>query len=87
MSRLGALRTLLAPIVLIVVVALIGSATSVATQQYFILALVSVTMVIGLYVFIGNSGVISFGQISFVAIGAYAAGELTIPTQRGAVVD
>jgi branched-chain amino acid transport system permease protein len=53
----------------------------VATQQYFITALVSVAMVIGLYVFIGNSGVISFGQISFVAIGAYAAGELTIPTQ------
>jgi branched-chain amino acid transport system permease protein len=29
----------------------------------------------------GNAGVISFGQISFVAVGAYAAGELTIPTQ------
>ena len=81
MSRLSALRTLLAPVVLIILVALIGSTTSAATQQYFILALVSVTMVIGLYVFIGNSGVISFGQISFVAIGAYAAGELTIPTQ------
>jgi branched-chain amino acid transport system permease protein len=53
----------------------------VATQQYFITALVSVAMVIGLYVFTGNSGVISFGQMSFVAVGAYAAGELTIPTQ------
>jgi branched-chain amino acid transport system permease protein len=81
MSRLSAVRPLVAPILLIIVVALIGSATSAATQQYFITALVSVAMVIGLYVFIGNSGVISFGQISFVAIGAYAAGELTIPTQ------
>ena len=80
MSRLGALRPLLAPVLLIIVVALIGSATSVATQQNFISVLVAVTMVIGLYVFIGNAGVISFGQISFVAIGAYAAGELTIQT-------
>jgi branched-chain amino acid transport system permease protein len=81
MSRLSAGRELVAPVLLIVVVALIGSTTSVSTQQNFITALVSVAMVIGLYVFMGNAGVISFGQISFVAVGAYAAGELTIPTQ------
>lgn len=81
MRRLNAARELVAPVLLIVVVALIGSATSVSTQQNFITALVSVAIVIGLYVFMGNSGVISFGQISFVAVGAYAAGELTIPTQ------
>lgn len=81
MRRLHAARELVAPVLLIVVVALVGSATSVSTQQNFITALVSVAIVIGLYVFMGNSGVISFGQISFVAVGAYAAGELTIPTQ------
>jgi len=81
MRRLLAGRELVAPVLLIVVVALIGSATSVSTQQNFITALVSVAVVIGLYVFMGNSGVISFGQISFVAVGAYVAGELTIPTQ------
>ena len=80
MRKLATVRSLVAPVALIVVVALIGSTTSISTQQYFITALVSVTMVIGLYAFTGNSGVISFGQISFVAIGAYAAGELTIPT-------
>ena len=32
-----------------------------------------------LYVFVGNSGVISFGQIGFFLVGAYAAGELSIP--------
>jgi branched-chain amino acid transport system permease protein len=79
MSRVVAARFLLAPVLLIVVVALVGNTASIATQQYFITALVSVTMVIGLYAFVGNSGVISFGQISFVAVGAYAAGELTIP--------
>jgi branched-chain amino acid transport system permease protein len=81
MRRLFAGRELVAPVLLIVAVALIGSTTSVSTQQNFITALVSVTIVIGLYVFMGNAGVISFGQISFVAVGAYAAGELTIPTQ------
>jgi branched-chain amino acid transport system permease protein len=35
--------------------------------------------VVALYVFMGNSGVLSFGQISFVAVGAFAAGVMTIP--------
>ena len=29
--------------------------------------------------FVGNSGVLSFGQIGFFIVGAYAAGELTVP--------
>ena len=32
-----------------------------------------------LYVFVGNSGVLSFGHISFVAVGAWAAGVLSVP--------
>jgi branched-chain amino acid transport system permease protein len=32
-----------------------------------------------LYVFVGNSGVLSFGQIGFFIVGAYAAGEMTVP--------
>jgi branched-chain amino acid transport system permease protein len=35
--------------------------------------LIWMIVVIGLYVFVGNSGVISFGHISFMMIGAYAA--------------
>ena len=42
-------------------------------------ALVSAATVVALYVFVGNSGVLSFGQISFFIVGAYAAGELTVP--------
>ena len=37
-------------------------------------------LVIGLYVFVGNSGVFSFGHIAFVAIGAYTAAILRIPS-------
>jgi branched-chain amino acid transport system permease protein len=36
-------------------------------------------IVVGLYVFVGNSGVLSFGHISFVAVGAYGAGLMTVP--------
>ena len=39
--------------------------------------LIRVLVVVGLYVFIGNSGVISFGQVAFMCIGAYAAGWAT----------
>jgi len=34
---------------------------------------IRVTVVVGLYVFVGNSGIISFGHIGFMCIGAYAA--------------
>ena len=44
-------------------------------------ALVSVAIVVALYVFVGNSGVISFGHVSFVAVGAFAAGVMTIPVE------
>jgi branched-chain amino acid transport system permease protein len=36
-------------------------------------ALIRMIVVVGLYVFVGNSGVISFGHIGFMALGAYAA--------------
>ncbi len=42
-------------------------------------SLVKVAIVVALYVFIGSSGVLSFGHISFVAIGAWTAGVLSIP--------
>ena len=50
-----------------------------STQTYFIDALVKVAIVVALYVFIGNSGVLSFGHISFVALGAWTAGVLSVP--------
>jgi branched-chain amino acid transport system permease protein len=73
-------QQLSAPALLVVFAALLGTAASSATQVYFIDALVSVTIVVGLYVFIGNTGVLSFGHISFVALGAWTAGVLTVPT-------
>jgi branched-chain amino acid transport system permease protein len=41
--------------------------------------LINLIAVVGLYVFVGNSGILSFGHISFMAIGAYASALVTIP--------
>jgi branched-chain amino acid transport system permease protein len=49
-----------------------------ARQLEFENALVKAAIVIAIYVFIGNSGVVSFGQVSFVAVGAYLSGLLTL---------
>ncbi|MBD0416933.1 branched-chain amino acid ABC transporter permease [Oryzicola mucosus] len=47
-------------------------------NQTVIDVLVRVIFVVGLYIFIGNSGVLSFGHIGFTCLGAYAAAWLTI---------
>ncbi len=78
--RLRLVAELAGPLSLVVVVAVAGSAMSIAQQGNAINVLVTATIVVALYVFIGNSGVWSFGQISFVAVGAFAAGLLTSPT-------
>jgi len=78
---------LAAPVLLLVVVAAVGSLTTAARQLEFENALVKAAIVIALYVFIGNSGVVSFGQVSFVAVGAYLSGLLTLEvTQKSFVL-
>jgi branched-chain amino acid transport system permease protein len=77
-----ALQQLLGPAALVLAAALVGTAVSLSTQTYFVVALVNVAIVVALYVFIGNSGVLSFGHISFVAIGAWTAGVLSVPSSE-----
>ena len=79
MRRVLALQELVVPAALVVAAALLGTLVSISTQGYFTDALVKVAIVVALYVFIGNSGVLSFGHISFVALGAWTAGVLTVP--------
>jgi branched-chain amino acid transport system permease protein len=82
MRRVDPALQLFAPIVLIAVAALVGTIVSTSTETYVINALVNVAIVVALYVFIGNSGVLSFGHISFVAVGAWAAGVLSMPVEE-----
>jgi branched-chain amino acid transport system permease protein len=70
-----------APAVLVVAVGIGSTLVSSSSEIYFLNALVSVALVVAIYVFIGNSGVLSFGQMSFVAVGAFASGILTIPLE------
>jgi branched-chain amino acid transport system permease protein len=70
---------LLVPVALVLGTAFLGLEVSSYLQAYFLDTLVKVAIVVALYVFIGNSGVLSFGHISFVALGAWTAGVLTVP--------
>jgi branched-chain amino acid transport system permease protein len=79
MRRLVELQQLAGPVGLVIVAALLGTTVSASTQGYFTDALVKVAIVVALYVFVGNSGVLSFGHISFVAVGAWTAGVLSVP--------
>jgi branched-chain amino acid transport system permease protein len=82
MRRVRGALELLAPALLVVLVALFGTTVSTSTQGYVITTLVNVAIVVALYIFIGNSGVVSFGHISFVAVGAWTAGILTTPASE-----
>jgi branched-chain amino acid transport system permease protein len=70
----------LAPAALVCFTALLGSFSARTNEVYFETALVDVAIVVGLYLFVGNSGVLSFGHISFVAVGAWTAGVFTVPS-------
>jgi branched-chain amino acid transport system permease protein len=73
----------LTPVILAVLVAIVtvlGSFGSPVLQTTLVTMLINVILVVGLYVFVGNSGVFSFGQIGFMAIGAYTAANLRIPS-------
>jgi len=87
--RLDPWLQLAAPVVLVVATAIVGSFTSRAIEIYFLSAITSVAIVVAIYVFVGNSGVLSFGQISFVAVGAFAAGVMTVPldSKQGVLPD
>lgn len=79
MRRLNPLVQLAGPVALLVLVGVAGTFMDRAREIEFKNALVAVAIVVALYVFVGNSGVLSFGQVAFVALGAFAAGVTTVP--------
>ncbi len=81
---LDAAPQLAAPVLLLVATAAIAGALSRERQLEFENALVMAAVVVALYVFVGNSGVISFGHVSFVAVGAYLAGLVSIDPETKA---
>jgi branched-chain amino acid transport system permease protein len=82
-ADLGLLRRVWTPLVLVAaltafvgLVALTGDGVLARTV---VDALIRMVLVIGLYIFIGNSGVLAFGHIAFTMIGAYATAWMTLP--------
>ena len=72
-------------IVLTSLIAVVSAGASLAptsVQRTLVTMLVNLVLVIGLYVFVGNSGIFSFGHLGFVAVGAYTTAIFTIPTER-----
>ena len=85
--RLGeALRSWLTQSVLLALVAGVAALTGdrnliLLVTSFFILS----AMIVALQVFLGNSGIVSFGNLAFFATGAYTAAILTIPPETKAV--
>lgn len=69
----------LAPVILVLVVVGLGTLGTLAQQRTVTLMLINLIIVVGLQIFVGNSGILSFGHASFMAIGAYTTALLTIP--------
>src|SRR5260370_21066303 len=85
MSRRGSVlrRTIGTPLVLTVVLLAIAALSyqfgSRAFNRTVVEMFINIMVVVGLYVFVGNSGLLSFGHISFMCLGAYMTAWLTIP--------
>jgi branched-chain amino acid transport system permease protein len=76
---LAQLWTLAVPLVVVYLVSVLASATSKAAAIQLGFALANLIIVVAMWVFIGNSGVLSFGHIAFVAVGAWVFALLTVP--------
>jgi branched-chain amino acid transport system permease protein len=78
-SPASAAASLIVPLVLVGLTAVVGASGTPSLEGTVTLILCNLIIVLGLQVFIGNSGVYSFGQLGFAAGGAYVAALLTIP--------
>ena len=85
-NRLFAYST---PVVLVVLLLLFVAAVTwtgdKALARMAAETLIRVVLVVGLWIFVGNSGVVSFGHAGYMAIGAYCSAWLTLKPQMKAL--
>src|SRR3984893_4140621 len=83
------LQTIVTPLVLIVVLLAMAALSyqfgSRAFNRTVVEMFINIMVVTGLYVFVGNSGVWAFGNMSFMCRGAYMPAWLTIPPMMKSV--
>ena len=71
--------TALVSLLLLGGMALVQGLGSTSSSRTYVVFLVNVTLVVSIQTFIGNSGIVSFGHVAFMGIGAYATALVTIP--------
>lgn len=69
---------LVALVAAVAVLAVVMSFAPAVLQRRATQGLINLIAVVGLYVFVGNSGVLSFGNVAFMAVGAYVSALLTM---------
>ncbi len=77
--RRRAALDLAAPLVLIAAAWAVGAGGGPSLRSEVTLTLCTLVIVLGLQLFVGGSGIYSFGHLAFAAIGAYTAAFLTLP--------
>jgi len=82
-NRIGGLARAVFPFIALAVplalIVLAASSGSPVLQRETTTMLINVVLVVGFFFFAGNTGILSFGHMSFMAIGAYAGALLTVP--------
>jgi branched-chain amino acid transport system permease protein len=84
-SRRSLALSAAAPVALIGAAVAVGAGGSTSLRATITLVLCQLIVVIGMQVFIGSSGIYSFGQVGFAAIGAYVAALCTMPAAFAAL--
>ncbi|WP_295811777.1 branched-chain amino acid ABC transporter ATP-binding protein/permease [uncultured Nitratireductor sp.] len=79
-SRQHFIAAALAILVLAVAGVVIAGAFGAAAERVLTVFFISLIAVTGIGVYSGNSGILSFGHVAFMGIGAYISGILTLPT-------
>lgn len=73
----------LAPLLILIAVVLgavlFAEMAGIVLQRRVIFGLINLVAVVSLYIFMGNSGILNFSTIAFMAIGAYTSALLTMP--------
>jgi branched-chain amino acid transport system permease protein len=77
-ERLRRLEPLVLLILIVAGIALAASLGPTVLERRATQGLINLIAVVGLYVFVGNSGVLAFGNVAFMAVGAYVSALLTM---------
>ena len=73
--------SLLPPVLLVLAAAALASVAGGGAERTMIVFFISLSAVAGMGLYSGNSGILSFGHLSFMGLAAYASAILTLPVQ------